>query len=408
MRAETNLWDFVPAPDFQLPAPPAAEAARGGMRRLWEQLAGVFIGNASDEPESQRGKVQAPAEFLKSVAGNPDWTDAAANLTAHLRDGWLEQSDSTQKVLSVIGPPGCEIGRVLEIVADNLQLKLITEPSPDELLTHSTASSPALSFCEDAGEQVVVVPRLERWFFRHAEGLSLIRQLVERIQNGPIRVLLGCDSWAWQYLQHSIGIEDILSSPLALAAFDASRLDRWLRSVLDLSEIQFREGPDGKAVFPTSPAAGSQEADGTQRQTSSVVKVLAALARGNPAVAFAMFLAGLRLGSGEPESMKGPATDSSTELWVTSPFEHEVAKIAGGFDRIDRFLLHSLLLHRGVPPALLAALLPFSRTAIQSRIHRLINTGTVELIEGRLSVTLIAYPFVRKDLQSDGFLTDRF
>lgn len=37
---------------------------------------------------------------------------------------------------------------------------------------------------------------------RHAGGLTLVRRLLERAVSGQLgRGLIGCDSWAWAYLQ---------------------------------------------------------------------------------------------------------------------------------------------------------------------------------------------------------------
>ena len=49
-----------------------------------------------------------------------------------------------------------------------------------------------------------VLPELERCFLRHAAGLSLVRKVLERAASGHLAAgLIGCDSWAWAYLQRA-------------------------------------------------------------------------------------------------------------------------------------------------------------------------------------------------------------
>ncbi|WP_299310510.1 hypothetical protein [uncultured Halomonas sp.] len=69
-------------------------------------------------------------------------------------------------------------------------------------------------------------PRLERCFLRHAEGLAGVRRLVEQALAGRLGPgIIGCDSWAWAYLQHTLALPE--GQAFTLQPFDGADLDRY-------------------------------------------------------------------------------------------------------------------------------------------------------------------------------------
>lgn len=218
-----------------------------------------------------------------------------------------------------------------------------------------------------------------------------------------MRVLLSCDSWAWAFLQQAIGIEDVLGEPLTFAPFDAERLDDWFRSTFDLQGHEFRQCGNDELVFPDMPTADKREI-----ATSAAIASLAANARGNPSAGLALWRASLRTCDADGDTSTPPVSAEKTVIWVVPPTDLAPPELHVDGERVHRFVLHSILMHGGLSQSSLDLILPFSRDEIRRRVSELRRAGFLDEQNGRLRVTLTAYPQVRRELQSDGFLTDAF
>ncbi len=255
--------------------------------------------------------------------------------------------------------------------------------------------------------QTLVVPRLERFFLRHEAGLALVQTFVERLMSCR-RVLLGCDSWAWAFLQHAIGIEDLLGSPLTLAPFNAPRLDAWFRATCDLRNIEFRQRRNDQPVFIDQAVNSESHPGEPEPETSLLIKSLAARARGNLGVAQALWRSSLQICDPDSDGDESAKESSRSTIWVVTPSELELPKLAHGVDPLHRFILHAILLHAGLSLATLDTLLPFSREDICRRMSELRAAGFVHEQNGLFQISLAAYPEVRQDLCGEGFLADAF
>ena len=251
----------------------------------------------------------------------------------------------------------------------------------------------------------VVISNLEHWFFRHQEGLSVVRTLVDRLSGSNTRALIGCDSWAWAFLQAAIGIEDILGEPRVLAPFDAERLDLLLREFLNLQEFEFRQSGSDEPVFPAPSPSDRENKQQSQVRVPELIRKLAARARGNPAVALALWRNSLRTHSDDTD--KSPTIKSTRSvLWVEPPSELTLPQLPMGIDRVHRYLLHSLLIHGGLRWSLLLTLLPFPADELQRRVAELLGANILEVNDETLNVSLAAYSLVRRDLQGAEFIID--
>ena len=408
MQQQRNHWEIISASEFEVPGSPAKEAARGQSRRFWRW----FQEEVLQRPEQVEAGGAARssdcfADELDTSVINIDWNQAARVLFADLKKRLENSPTDAHPLIALVAPPGCGIPDVLEAVAREQQLTILAAPPASELLGDENAYSDFLQSLEACSDHTVVIPRLERFFLRHEAGLALVRAFVERlICRG--HVLLGCDSWAWAFLQHAIGIEDLLGSPLTVAPFHASRLDAWFRDSYDLRNIEFRQRRDDEPVFIEQAAKSESQPEEHEPETSLLIKSLSARARGNLGVAHALWRSSLRIcdpESDEDEQNKGP---SRSTRWVVSPSELELPKLANGADPLHRFILHAVLLHAGLSLATLDTLLPFSREEICRRMSELRAAGFVNEQNGLFQVSLAAYPEVRQDLCGKGFLVDAF
>ena len=332
---------------------------RGHSRRLWRWLKHELLRRPEKDASSESTQRQRPTDDqLEFAALYPDWNQATEALADDL-SGWFDTSRSEHRTVhTLVGPPGSGVAKVMCALAQERKLKVLSAPPSHATLDDFQTDKFELQALDESEHQILVIPHLERYFLRHEDGLGVVRNLTERLTTRR-RVLLGCDSWAWAFLQQAIGIEDLLGKPRTLAPFDAELLDAWFRSNPDFEISKFRRSESDELVFPDR--SGERASEQEQSETTTVIKSLAARARGNLGVAIALWLASLR--KYDPKSDESaPAEQATGDIYsVASPSDLTLPQVQGGIKQLHRFVLHTLLLHAGLPLSTLIALLPFAR-----------------------------------------------
>ena len=407
MQHELKLWDFIAAADFEIPCPPTSEAARGHSRRLWRWLKCDVLARPKKDESSASTQWQIPSAVeLDAAVIEPDWGKAASALSTEL-NGWFDESPDHCSVRVLVGPAGSGVASVLHALARERQLKVLAPPPPHAILDDFDAHKLVLQSLDESADELLVIPNLERFYLRHEDGMTLVRSITERLMSRH-RVLLGCDGWAWAFLQQAIGIEDTLGEPMTVAPFSDQRLDAWFRASYDLHEIEFRRSHDDGPVFPPRSDQSASDTKEPRPETSVLIKSLAARARGNLGVALALWRSSLRT-RGPDSSESEPAEQTSQWIiWVESPSELQLPKLSTDVDQLHRFVLHAILLHGGLSISMLVTLLPFSREDIFRRVSELRTAGVLHQQNDTFRVTLTAYPEVRQALIGEGFLSDAF
>lgn len=94
-------------------------------------------------------------------------------------------------------------------------------------------------------------------------------------------------------------------------------------------------------------------------------------------------------------------------IWVESWSELKLPSM-GSIDGRDRdlFVLHTLLLHNGLPSRVLAQVLPFPESQIKNILRLLQAAGVVVSDQDIWRVAAKAYPAVREFLRYEGYLVD--
>ena len=406
MQNPLELWDFIPASEFQVPASPPNEAARGHSRRLWRWLKHELLRRPEKDASSESTQRQLPAEDqFESDALEPDWNQAAEALAADLSEWFDTGRSDSRTALTLIGPPGSGVAKLMCSLAQERKLKVLSAPPSHATLDDFQTDKFELPAMDDSEHQILVIPHLERYFVRHEDGLGLVRNLTERLMTRR-RVLLGCDSWAWAFLQQAIGIGDMLGKPRTLAPFNAQRLDAWFRSCPNFELSKFRRSESDDLVFPDRP--GKRASEQEPSEPTAVLKSLAARARGNLGVAIALWHASLRECNPKSDESASAEQAIGNICWVMSPSDLTLPQVQGGINQLHRFILHTMLVHAGLPLSTLITLLPFAREEVCGCVSELRLAGVIEEQNEILRVTLIAYPEVRQDLIGDGFLPDAF
>lgn len=343
-------------------------------------------------PARQEQALRSMSELRLAHLVHPiDWDEVSLALDAKMAMA------PASKVIFVVGPPFCGHAEIVSAWAERHKARQIDPPSPAQILSGERQWLPPWD------KQVTwALPRLERCFLRHANGLALVRQLLEDVAMGRAGTgLIGCDSWAWAFLQRVWPVPQ--GDALVLQALDAERLQRLLvhLSPTDLGgKLLFRDARSGRVAL-TVPWGGEAR--------SEEIAQLAAHCRGNPGLAREYWRARLRT---EPDTDAAEsAADDAAEVapdervvWLST--SQNSPGLPSGADEDIALLLHALLLHGGLSGAMLTEVLPLPQHQCLALLVRLERQALVELRNGCWFVTPLAYTQVRTSLRGRDIQTD--
>lgn len=396
------LVQYVPINDYLLPPAPITHHAR-------ERL--VFFAKLfqSGEPEqvvpvkSKENLAVVPSCLLGRLTSVPDWVEFADTLHVQLRD-WLSNDRSARPLILLVGPPNSGTSETLESLAERQGWRLLGPPTYDQILEQDDTW-----FSEQEGDdtQPWVLPALEKVYLRHAEGLSLIRGFLDDVSSGKRGMgIIGCDSWAWAYLSRLW--RGPIPTILTLQSFDEQKLISHLQKMAHAScsrQLLFRQSDNGKYVLPL------QNIDSVSGEYSNFLHILGAHSRGNLGVALSVWRSCLLAEPDkyleEEKETEEPDVPQQT-IWVIPWKQIELPSLPKDAGKNEAFVLHTLLVHNGLPLEMLTLLLPLSSSQTIETIYRLQERGLVGLETDFWRVTPMGYPGVRNFLQSRSYLVDQF
>jgi len=394
--AAADLWRFAPLTDFRPPSPPVSSAAG----RTWSSLTWLFGGGGDKAqpsvPDREELQSLAPDQMAR-LAPLPDWSVAAASLDHALAD-WWRQDRPERPVRFLIGPPFSGQAEMVHCWGTALGATVITEPTSEQILGAD------YRWLEDWPDTAPlwVLPRLERCFLRHAGGLSLVRRLLDRAQGGTLGCgLIGCDSWAWAFLEYAWPV--VRPDALAVQAFDGDCLARLLAALATPragERIRFRNARSGDDLLAAPFAEGDPVPSG--------IAHLAAHCRGNAGLAANLWRRRLcARPDGAEEGAAHTQDDQPAEVIYVADTIPEIRPSAGCSEE-EVLLLHTLLVHHGLAEPLLGDLLPLPASRTAAGLRRLQRDGLAELHDGRWQVAAPAYVAVRDLLRGRDYLCDAF
>lgn len=395
----TPLWECVPLSDYHVPKPPADKVAVG----LWSSIRQMFRRRdaVGIELKKEQELHALPEVRLAHLVPSLPWQDAAAALDTTLQD-WLEAGMSYNSVKFFIGQPFLAHAEIVSLFGRQHGAVEIALPAIEQILSADE------SWLEHwpSPETFWVLPQLERCYLRHANGLDLVRRLMGLAANGQLgKGLIGCDSWAWAYMQRIFPWPH--TDAVTLQAFDAERLQRQLVGVMKTQTKKALHCYSAKNGQPISDAVSDGE------QPPKEFAELAAHCRGNVAIATTYWRERLRHHSDKDEASGNENTQKDTDesksveqVWVAEmPADPDLPI---GNDEEFFLLLHAILLHGGLPESLMGELLPFSSARCLGLLAQLQQFGIALCINGRWQVRETAYATVRRLLSARDYLTDAF
>jgi len=399
-KEDSPVWQYVPIADYRLPPAPVIQTARDRLtvlQRLFKR----------DEAEPDTLLKQAnelrmlPRWQLERIAPALDWRNAAEELNAQLAD-WLEQESPEQSIIFLVGPPHSGCVEILTTWAERQAWQMLKPPSPEQVMAGDGAWLSDLN-----GQGNWVLPGLEKVYLRHAAGLSLIRRFLDRACSGNLgRGIIGCDSWAWAFLRHVWhGRQPVTLAPQAFQQPQLVEIFQRMADSAGNGQLLFRQSDNGRYVLPPP------ETNEGPARMSNFLQLLAAHSRGNVGIAWALWRASLRTepdDSANGETGKEDRNLPGQTIWVAPWGQLKCPSLPSGSGRDEAFVLHTLLLHNGMPGEFLPQLLPLSSSRTMEMLFRLEGAGLASRHCENWRVTPLGYSAVRQFLQANGYLVDQF
>ncbi|MDY8109813.1 hypothetical protein U0C82_11755 [Fulvimarina sp. 2208YS6-2-32] len=381
---------FIPIDEYRRPPLPTEET----FRRLYSKILAMVQRSKPDPIMAEEQLQKATLELLDDVVAPPAAGPVIGELQATLGP-WLAEKKPVRHIATIVLPP-CDENGIIETWARRHGHGIVEAPARGDLL--SSFGDPVLP--DLTGEGPLVIPRLERWFLRHRDGLKTVRGLLAAIDVVDRQVVVGCNSWAFEFLSMAVGANMILPEGKTFQAFDEMRLYDWISELSQAEEstnITFRLPQNGKNVMDL-------DEDGTLR--ADTFKTLAGRSLGIPWVAWHMWRRSLRLGS-DPDLEIETDADGRSEtdeqvLWVAALDEYV---LPADRDQTVLLVLHALILHGGLTADELRLVLP--SVGESNVVSALISAGFVQRHDTLLKCRAAAYPAIREGLMSAGFPMDR-
>ncbi|MGR9044862.1 MAG: hypothetical protein ACU83N_06180 [Gammaproteobacteria bacterium] len=403
-QSKETIWEFIPVTDYKLPSPPIAYRVKGGIAGLWQKLKPAPKKTSSPLTEEDRLET-LPEQIKRSLVPDPDWTVAAAAFSETLKN--IGNGNSGQHLAYVTPPHSPPRDLILKYFAEHQNWRLIPPPTTEQILAGDMSWLKPLT----TGLSHWILPNLEKCYLRHHRGLALVRNFFALLQcDQTSRGIIGCDSWAWAYLEKVM--PEMLPFPLTLQAFDHQRLTRWFRELtpcLQDEQIRFRQMNSGIDIL--APLSNSKPDDESALSTSQFIKFLAAHSRGIPGIAWLIWGSVLRSMPDDKEE-PAPAQESHRKpqrtIWVPPWEQLDLPQLTSKVGAGQILVLHNLLLHNGLSDACLRQVLPLTVSECNQAVTSLAKADLIKRDLNEWRVSAMAYPAVRQLLKDKDYLTDNF
>ncbi len=230
-------------------------------------------------------------------------------------------------------------------------------------------------------QTLIVIPCLAQCFLRCIQGWEGI----EFLQNAVIQDqsqfwLIGCNYWAWTFLNQVCQVNAYLEQVQPLPELAGDELQEWLAPVT--TELKHQEDID-----------------------LAYWKSLANFASGLSSVAANLWLQALRIRAADTPDAVSEAKDHDVTLEVTVNLRqtNPILPIMPDLTAFDRYLLHSLLLHGQMTRPHLALSLGENERIVRSRVQMLQSAGVIVQQQEQLSLNPVYYPTLKIELSNNNF-----
>lgn len=231
---------------------------------------------------------------------------------------------------------------------------------------------------------IVVVPRLDQCFLRCIQGWEGIEYLQALSTRDTSRFwVFGCNQWAWAFLERVCQVGAYLEQTVRLPELSGEALKEWLLPFFsDALTVMNLEIPDEEPTVTLE--------EGSDRYWAS----LSNLSSGIGATAARLWMKSLRVRE------SASVAEGKTILLPAKPALPSLMTL----QVMDRYLLHSLMIHEEMTTAHLALSLGEAERKIRDRLQVLKREGIIIRRGRRLAVHPAHYPRLYIELKNNNFL----
>lgn len=336
---------------------------------------------------------------------------------------WQADPDIANNSLVILGRPVEDVAKIIKTslqtwptdeyfpIATDFHLGGYQRPNdPLEMNTHirkeftltkaSSANSSSATIPQTAEETtddnvptLVVITHLEQLFLRCIQGWEGIEYLQNLTTRDTSRFwVFGCNHWAWAFLDRVCQVSAYLEQPLRLPELSGDALQHWLNPLF------------GQALtIPDGAAASNDCAVQLALPSDQVWNSLSSASSGIGATAARLWLAALQVTESTTDG--SPTDESTTDKKITTLLtEKPTLPPLKALDEMERYILHTLLIHGEMTRAHVALSLGAAERKIRSRLQVLRREGIILQRGRRLSVNPAHYPKLYSALKNNNFL----
>lgn len=415
MADKSNGEELKPAPVDELIALGSWQVPAASVQRTLREALTNFAGHFREPFQDGASAFEVEPDIeslspyqLRRFAPDPDRQYQAGMLAEALDRRQGEGRKAAEGTTCIVTPPYAGVVESLALIAEQRQWRVI---SPPENLLLSEADAEAWWDQQALADGCWVIPELAQFWLRHRSGLALITALFGRLAGLPqVPALIGCSSWCWSFwVRYLPGLG---LSPLTLPAMTSGKLETWLATLpgqKPAASLRVRQANNGHWVL-----AGDADPEVNGFKRSGLLRDLAAMARGNPGVALALWRKSLRarpdesLSEDEQSDELDAAQPGERKCWVIPLDQLTLPQVPVGASRELTGVLHALLLHGCLEESGLALVLSLRETDVRLVLQSLVRHELIECRDECWQVTTLAYPAVRRALLAAGYPVDGF
>lgn len=382
-----NLVTRFSSPQITEPDETLAEVPSGILNNLKQQMGQLPV------PQPYTIAVrEACMEALKTWRANPE----IENNSLVVLSQPMEAIAPILKASFQEDLPGCDIQFFLSgyqrpnnplTITDHLRREL----EPEDTTGEEAPSAPATAKdIEETKTTIMVVPNLEQCFLRCIQGWEGIEYLQSLVAHDTARFwVVGCNFWAWAFLNKVCQTNAYLEKTRTLPELTGKDLQTWLSKLIDT---------------PLETAIPECSELRVEAHDDDYWPILADSAEGFRATAVHLWLRSLRVQATDLTEEGALAADvDKIRLIPAKPERPELMTL----EVIDRYLLHSLLIHGEMTRSHLALSLGESERTIRPRVQVLQRGGVILQRGRRLSIHPAHYPKLCTEMQNNNFLTGK-
>lgn len=390
------------------------------LRSLWQTLSARFAPAESDENDESLADV--PSDILNDLQQQVDQLPIPQPYVSAVHEAfikafktWHADPDVAHNILVVLSQPMEAIAPILkasfaEDIPDchiqflldgyqrssnpldmegHIRREIEPEATHDESDNHPPATSPNKADTPNDNPTVMVIPNLEQCFLRCIQGWEGIEYLQTFAAHDTSRFwVFGCNLWAWSFLAKVCEANAYMEHVIALPVLTDEELAIWLTKLVD-------------TPLETPTAACSAMRVLANDDGHDYWQTLAGVAEGLRETASYLWVQSLRLPA-DAVTEEGALADhvDTLKLLQRQPKQPELMTLAV----MDRYLIHSLLIHGEMTRSHLALSLGETERSIRSRIQILERAGVIVERGRRLSIQPAHYPKLCDVMKNNNFL----